>query len=510
MNKYYSKAFLIFILLSFLPVDFWAKAGMKQNNSSQISYYIEPFYDLNLMRLIIVLEFTGDKSGETKIILPSEYGGQNNIDGIKFLKTLSPQTTIEDTDRPEVKKIKHPANARLKIYYQVEDIRDDDIELGNHYMPVIQKQYFHFLGETVFVIPQWDYNREYNFKITWDHFPSNWNLANSFGVNEKVQEVKLPLWKFRFSVHTGGDFKIVKKKINDKPLYFAVRGKWQFNLEQFCDIASNIIYEERRFWNDFDFPYFLITVLPMDGGNDQGGTGRVNSFALFLSDDRNIDFRLKRLIAHEMFHSWIGEKIIFSQPEELCYWFKEGFTDYYARLTLLRSGIIALDEYVEDYNRVLKQYFTSSARTEKNEVLINDFWKNNDIMKLPYQRGDIIAHNLNAAIVKNSNSQKSLDDFMLDIYKRSREEKLEVSNGSLSALIRHYAGESTLSEIMSVLNSAAVMKTAPEALGPCYSMNIDTYNRFWLLGETYSVPNYFPINKDSRNNPGCMDWFKMR
>ena len=66
-----------------------------------ISYSIEPFYDINIFRFIVVLEFKGDKSGETKILLPNRYGGQNNINGIKYLKALSENTNIVDTDKPE-------------------------------------------------------------------------------------------------------------------------------------------------------------------------------------------------------------------------------------------------------------------------------------------------------------------------------------------------------------------------------------------------------------------------
>jgi hypothetical protein len=115
------------------------------------------------------MEFKGDKSGETRILLPNEYGGQYNIKGIKYLKALSEKTTIYDTDKPEYKTLKYPPNSNVRIYYQVEEVRQGDVELGNHYMVVLKRQYFHFLGETFFIVPAWDFNTDYNFLIAWNH-----------------------------------------------------------------------------------------------------------------------------------------------------------------------------------------------------------------------------------------------------------------------------------------------------------------------------------------------------
>lgn len=482
----------------------------KDNSPFDISYSIEPFYDINAFRFIVVLEFKGEKSGETKIILPGEYGGQNNGGGIKYLKALSENTYILDTDRPEYKIVRHPSGANIKIYYQVEELRKGDIELGNHYMVVLKRNYFHFLGETFFIVPAWDSGTEYKFRLNWNHMPSNWNMANSFGANEKYQSVKLPLWKFRYSIFTGGDFRIVKRTIGNYPFYLSIRGKWNFSDDQLSDMIKEIFRTERDFWRDFNFPYYLISVLPIEGNGDQGGTGRTNSYGLFLSKDRTLDYRLKRVIAHETFHTWLGEKIQFAEPEPLVYWFKEGFADYYARLILLRSYQINLNDYIEEYNKVLNQYYTSSVRYEKNERLVSQFWSDSDMMRLPYQRGDIIAHNLNTAIIKNSGGIKSLDDLMRDLFKRSQNESLVVSNGSLSALVRFYAGDQALSEIMRTLNSGATLKANPDALGPCVSMETSSYRKFWLFGEYYEVPVYQLRNENASPDKKCLEWFGMK
>lgn len=479
----------------------------KISQQPDINYSIEPFYDFDVFRLIVVLEFMGDKSGETKIILPNNFGSNSDINGIKFLKPLSSNTYIQDSDKPEIKIVKYSPNTSVRIYYQVEEVRDGDLELGNQNMAIISKRYVHFFGETFFIVPAWDSSIELNIRLVWHHIPSNWNMANSFGINEKFQEAKLPLWKFKRSLFAAGDFRIIKKMIGNNPVYTAIRGSWKFSDDQFADLYSTITKTERDFWNDDNFPFFLITVLPLSGSNDQTGTSRTNSYALFLSKNRTIDTKMKRLLAHEIFHIWIGDKIQFADPEQLVYWFKEGFTDYYSELLLLRSKLISLEEYTDQYNMILETYFTSPMRYEKNERLINEFESDKYLTWLPYQRGRIFAQNLNYTITKNSNWKRSLDDFMRDLVSRCINESLIISNGSLSALIRFYAGDQIFSEIMRTLNSGAVLKTIPEALGPCFKMEIESKKKLIIFGEQYDIPSYQLKNENQQIDKSCLDWF---
>ena len=315
---------------------------------------------------------------------------------------------------------------------------------------------------------------------------------------------------FEKSTFAGGDFRILKRNINNNPVYLAIRGNWLFSDNQLGDFFKQIIETERKFWNDFDYPYFLITVLPIEGSGSQDGILRLNSFCLFLSNDMTIDFRLKQKLTDQTFHNWLGNKIRISQPEQLLYWFRDGFSNYYSRLLLLRSSLITIDDYVNDYNVLLREFYTSSVRFEKNEQLINDYENNPSLERLPLLRGNVIAHNLNTAIDKTSKGKKCLDDMMKEILWRCSEESLIVSTGSLNAMIRYYAGEPALAEIMRSLNSGIPLKANPDALGSCFNMRIDSYKQFWLIGEQYNVPVYEFKNETASVDKSCMDWFLAR
>lgn len=108
----------------------------------------------------------------------------------------------------------------------------------------------------------------------------------------------------------------------------------------------------------------------------------------------------------------IRYRYIMAQNNRTVAWFTEGFTNYYANLTLLRAKLITVDEYIKRYNETLVAYYSSSARSATVKEVQEGFWKNHDIQLIPYQQGEIIAHNWNAKIKQESNNKKSLDDLM--------------------------------------------------------------------------------------------------
>ncbi|MGI4752765.1 MAG: hypothetical protein ACRYE8_03440 [Janthinobacterium lividum] len=99
-------------------------------------------------------------------------------------------------------------------------------------------------------------------------------------------------------------------------------------------------------------------------------------------------------------HNWIGKKI--RNTSDLNYWWSEGFTDYYSRVLALRSGVITVEEFVEEFNQFFKDYYLSPVINEPNSKIEEDSWRNYAVSKLPYYRGFIFALYLNNLIKENS------------------------------------------------------------------------------------------------------------
>src|SRR5262249_36887289 len=156
------------------------------------------------------------------------------------------------------------------------------------------------------------------------------------------------------------------------------------------------------------FPYFLVTMMSLPGQCcGYGGTGITHAFATHVTMEA-IGVQFKHLFAHELFHSWNGERIKLQQPERLYYWFSEGFTDYYAGLLELRAGLVDLDEHVKKVNEMLMTYATSPALRVTNQEVLDRFWKDRAVSKIPYQRGALLAANWNRRIKSASKDAKSL------------------------------------------------------------------------------------------------------
>lgn len=79
-----------------------AKAG------TQIRYEVTPQIGIDSPKIKILVSFKGNKDGKTKIKLPLEFGGQDELyKSVNHLTVLTSSATLENTDKPEIKIINH-------------------------------------------------------------------------------------------------------------------------------------------------------------------------------------------------------------------------------------------------------------------------------------------------------------------------------------------------------------------------------------------------------------------
>lgn len=107
--------------------------------------------------------------------------------------------------------------------------------------------------------------------------------------------------------------------------------------------------------------------------------------------------RLQRLVAHELFHRWNGLWI--ERPEDLVAsaWFTEGFTQFYARLLMLRAGLIDLRAYTDDVNQALERAATAQARARG--AWPADYWSDPRYREFLYTQGDVVAQDWNRRLI---------------------------------------------------------------------------------------------------------------
>jgi predicted metalloprotease with PDZ domain len=148
-----------------------------------------------------------------------------------------------------------------------------------------------------------------------------------------------------------------------------------------------------------------------------GGTGLSDAFAFFATP--NVDEApITRTLAHESFHTWIpGE--IGGMPEEneaASYWFSEGLTDFYTGRMLVRSGLWTPQQFADDLNQMLTAYAQSPVREAPNTRIAADFWSDQQVQQLPYQRGRFLMTIWDARLRAEG---RSLDQAVLEMRARA-------------------------------------------------------------------------------------------
>jgi len=380
--------------------------------SQRITYTLTPVMQNGALQAIqIDLTFRGQGDGETDLKLPGEWGGETELwRGIEGL-TIVEGAQMRDGARPSERVLTHEPNARIHVRYRViQDWEGAPTGGRNTYRPIIQPTYFHLIGEAALATP--DLHNATPARLRVRGMPRGWRFASD------LQHPGLALGHVHASITVGGDYRI--RRARDANIRVALRGDWNFTDHAFTDQVGQIVSGHREFWGDRTAPYLVTvtqTVQRREGQMSVGGTGLSDAFAFFATP--NVDEApITRTLAHESFHSWIPG-LIGGMPEENeagSYWFSEGLTDFYTGRMLVRAGLWTPQQFADDLNQMLAAYAQSPVRDAPNARIAADFWSDQHVQQLPYQRGRFLMTIWDARLRSNG---RSLDEAMLEMRERA-------------------------------------------------------------------------------------------
>lgn len=419
MNKIlsFSAAVLLFLLWACSPQSY-----PKLTKDQTLRYTIRLDSSGGEYAFAVTFQLYGNDDGLTKIYTPDEWGPATGLsENIKNLKVEGAEV-IDQTKSSLL--LRHKPKALLTISYRVTSVivyPIDNHDLAFH--PILQKEFFQFYGNGLFAYPA-DLNTvERPVTLTWEGFPEDWVIHNSYGSNQRTQTFR---WKDSLwleAVFVGGDFRIHQFDVQDDPVYVAMRGEWRFSDEAYLELLKKVVTQQRAFWNDYDFDYFTITLGPYmedQTYTSYQGTGLRNAFALNATPVAQLD-NFEYLFSHELMHEWIGLQIKTADPEAFRFWFSEGFTDYFTFINMREGGLLDEKAYVEEMNKVIKSYYTSPVREATNAVLAENFFTDyNNYGKLAYHRGCVFAMHIDWKIRQDSKGQFTLKNAMQDFLKLCR------------------------------------------------------------------------------------------
>ena len=345
--------------------------------------------------------------------------------------------------------------------------------------PIIQPHIIQVIGNTGILRPRYLADTKHAIAVRWKPM-AGWTTVSSYGDAAEVVTTST-FEEFRDAVFLASDrLHLVRRAINGTTLVVAIVNDFGFGDAALADLAAKIVTAQRAFFAESGPPFFLITAIPLGESSaahaQYGGTGLTNSFAVFMSPKFADTQAVAWLLGHELFHSWNGRVIQPDPPEELMYWFSEGFTNFYARRLLYRAGIVDLEAYVKQLDDELAQYFLTSVRDEPNAAIREGFWKSHDLERLPYQRGDVLALILDRALVAHGSS---LDALMKALVEEGRAGRT-VSVEKLLTRIATATTPETAALLQRTIVDGATLAIDPQLLAPCLTGATRSVGRFEL------------------------------
>ncbi|MEX2151960.1 MAG: hypothetical protein WD825_01400 [Gemmatimonadaceae bacterium] len=157
-------------------------------------------------------------------------------------------------------------------------------------------------------------------------------------------------------------------------------------------------------------------------------------------------------LAHELMHFWNGQRIRGASPRASWRWLAEGFTEYYANVTLARAGVIAQDLFLKKAERHIGNYLYFATAPALPRMSLVEAGANTSLHRFGvYDGGWTAALCLDGLIREASGDRRSLDDFMRELWRQfgaagrgytlSGLDSLanDVAGSNLGSIVRAYA-----------------------------------------------------------------------
>ena len=354
-------------------------------------------------------------SGETLLLSMSEFGTENIHDGYeRYLRDL----TVTNADGGELPLIllgktrwavKVADKSPLTLSYRVL-LNHDEREWppGRDEAPYVQEDCIFCPGYALFVVGEVsDIGLCVDVPDNW-HVSTPWHRIGNDGHRFAIADQDDLMYAYMvFGTHSE---KVAKSK--EAEIVLAIGSSFKATADEIQRAVEALLQAYSRVFSGTPKGKILFVANPYGvKGETRGGvSGRSISTLMGAPLDETGKNFWVPLIAHEIFHIWLGTAIKFFDEQE--YWFMEGFTDYYSRIISVRLGLVSESDFLKNLARTCESYLGQvgklSMRKAGEAKMANS--------GLVYRGGGLVAAALDIQIRKFTQSRKSLDDVMRQMY----------------------------------------------------------------------------------------------
>jgi len=463
------------------PALFAAVAAARAAEPEMLTYTLRP--DPGTGRIRVELTWrTAGREDSTFGVSP-RWGNAGEIEPL--LQDLQCDGAVVAARERGAWTLRHRRDAVIRVTYIVQP-PGRTLTWARSHVPVVTAEYFHGVGHTFLVtpLPGGGMPDTYEVLLRWD-VPRDWTALCSWAAGRGVGD-RLRPDDIRHSAYVAGRLRTLSRDVPGVgPLTVALPARLAFPADQFAELAAGLIRDQCRFMQESAFPPFTVLVVPIDeplprGTTSLSGTGLYHSFVLFVPPETRLGDNVEHLFAHELLHYWNGGVLVAEEPDELVYWFTEGFTDYFALRILFESGRWDAATYAKWLNRHLRAYNANPARNATNAQIQARFWKDRDTVgEVPYQRGLLLGLRWQAL-----SRQRGVEDGVGKLFRhllaRARSGEFRLTNDRIREAGRSVLGDWFTAEFARFVEAAETVEVPPDALAPALTGAIRKVYEFQL------------------------------
>ena len=295
------------------------------------------------------------------------------------------------------------ANNRRKVEYEVDlSFVNKKWDVGNEQAGIFIDESMYVVTRALFLTTDKDQKISVSFEIPKGYFVTTpWTTQdeNQFIVHS-IEELRNNsiVWgkaKPHAIITENFDLRIVllgyDSKVND-----LVKGAFQNVSQQYMAIFPGTPKST-----------YLITAFPAEQNDGEAYTTS-HAFTLKAPIGEHTKPVWASLFAHELFHFWNGGIIDCSED-----WFSEGFTEYFANLALIQSGIISKNNFYRMIEKTIGLYYYFKEQETANTAIADA----DEYRFATYNGGWCIAFGMDM-MIREKFPDRSLADYMNILFKK--------------------------------------------------------------------------------------------